>query len=166
MTTNNQMQYPVLEQRQLLPPFTLPGADSMPHSPWDYKQREHLILLFTQSALQTECRGLLREFARAYKELREEQCAILAITADPVITNLQAQEELSLPFPLIADASGRVIQRYTGWNSVQHQLAPALVLADRYGAIYEYWIKEREAQLPPITELLVSLRYLNSICTP
>lgn len=37
---------PLLESGQIIPAFTLPGADGMPHSPWDYKQREHLILLF------------------------------------------------------------------------------------------------------------------------
>ena len=63
MSTNDQKYYPTLERGQIIPPFTLPGTDSMPHSPWDYKQREHLILLFTQSAMKSEGRGLLCEFA-------------------------------------------------------------------------------------------------------
>jgi peroxiredoxin len=166
MSTNDQMHYPTLERGQIIPPFTLPGTDSMPHSPWDYKQREHLILLFTQSAMESEGRGLLREFARTYRDFREEQCAILAITADPVIVNLQAQENLQLPFPLLADAQGNVIQRYTGWDGTQKVLTPALILADRYGELYEFWITKQESELPPITELLATLRYLNSLCTP
>lgn len=165
MTTNNHTSQPTLEQGQILPAFTLPGADGMPHSPWDYKQREHLILLFTQSALLTEGRGLLREFARAYQSFREERCALLAITADTVIENLQAQETLHLPFPLLADAAGNVIQRYTHWDSVQKTLDPAIVLADLYGAVYEYWSAATEAELPPITALQESVRYLNNACT-
>src|SRR5438874_6190635 len=98
MTNSNQ---PLLEVGLIIPAFTLPGSDGMPHSPWDYKQREHLILLFTSSVKTSEGRALLSTFADHYKDFREEACSILAITADPVIVGLQAQDDLSLPFPLL-----------------------------------------------------------------
>ncbi|WP_165423779.1 redoxin domain-containing protein [Ktedonosporobacter rubrisoli] len=161
-----QSAYPRLEKDQTIPAFSLPGADGMPHSPWDYKQREHLVLLFTRSATNSEERGFLRAFAHDFKAFREEECAILAITADPVITNLQAQETLQLPFPLLADPQGEVIARYTYWESETHALAPCIILASRYGALYAQWVAESEAKLPPITELLASLQYLNRLCTP
>ncbi len=97
----------LLEAGQIIPAFTLPGADGMPYSPWDYKQREHLVLLFTRGTAASETRGLLRAFAQAYKTLREEVCAILAITPDTVIVNLHMQESLNLPFPLLARPQGR-----------------------------------------------------------
>jgi hypothetical protein len=37
MTNVNQ---PLKKPGQIIPAFTLPGADGMPHSPWDYKQRQ------------------------------------------------------------------------------------------------------------------------------
>lgn len=157
---------PLLETGQIIPAFTLPGADGMPHSPWDYKQREHLVLLFTRKTEYSETRGLLRAFAQAYRAFREEVCAILAVTSDTVIVNLQAQEELTLPFPLLADPEGVVTSRYTQWNGTTKELAPSIVLADRYNALYEQWIAEQEADLPPIEEILESLRYLNKLCTP
>ena len=160
------MQQPLLEKDQLIPAFSLPGADGMPHSPWDYKQRENLVLLLTQSATTSEGRGLLRAFAQHFQAFREEDCAILAITADTVIVNLEVQETLHLPFPLLADPKGGVISRYTGWDSTQRMLMPCIVLANRYNALYQHWIVEHERDLPPITELLESLRYLNSLCTP
>ncbi len=164
--THSNSSYPLLEVGQIIPAFSLPGADGMPHSPWDYKQREHLTLLFVQSATATEGRGLLRTFASHYTNFREEDCAILAITADPVIVNLRAQEELHLPFPLLSDPQGEVIARYTGWNSATHTLMPGIILADRYGALYQQTIAKNEAELPPITEWLDSLQYLNKLCTP
>src|SRR5438105_11969624 len=103
---------PLLEAGQIIPAFTLPGTDGMPHSPWTYKQREHLLLLFIRSTITSEARGLLRAFAREYKAFREEECALLAISADTVLANLQVQEELHLPFPLLADREGEVISRY------------------------------------------------------
>lgn len=132
----------------------------------DYKQREHLLLLFTQSALTHEGRGLLRTFAEQYQAFREEQCAILAITAAPVIHNLQAQEALHLPFALLADPAGDVVARYTFWEAASHTMQPCVVLADRYGAVYQQWVATHEAELPSVNELLEALSYLNRLCTP
>lgn len=157
---------PQLEKGQIIPVFTLPGVDGMPHSPWDYKQREHLLLLFPSSGTTTEGRGLLRAFAHEYQHFREEQCALLAVTPNPVITNLEAQESLRLPYALLADPTGKVIARYTTWNAAAHTATPSLVLADRYGALYEQWHAEVEANLPSITMLLDILSYLNRLCTP
>ena len=116
-----------LEPGQLIPVFILPGADGMPHSPWDYKQREHLVLLFLCSTTTSETRGLLRTFAQQYTDFREEECAILAITPDTVIVNLQAQEALQLPFALLADPRGDVISHYTLWESSARTLTPSIV---------------------------------------
>jgi peroxiredoxin len=151
---------------EVIPAFSLPGTDGVPHSPWDYKQREHLILLFTSSSTTSEGRGLLRAFAGQYSEFREEICSILAITADTVLVNLQTQEALHLPFPLLADPQGSVVRRYTYWEETTKKLSPSIVLANRYNALYKQWIATSEAELPPITELLESLQYLNLLCTP
>jgi len=160
------MHQSALEKDQLVPAFSLPGADGMLHGPWDYKQRENLLLLFIQSAATGEGRGLLRAFADHFRELREEQCAVLAITAETVVVNLEAQVALHLPFPLLADPKGGVISYYTRWNAVQRTLAPSMLLVNRYNALYEQWITESESDFPALTTVLASLHYLNSICTP
>ncbi len=160
------MEHPLLEHNQVIPAFSLPGADGMPHSPWDYKQRENLVLLFSQSVTTSEGREILHAFAQRLQDFREEGCAILAITADTVLVNLEAQERLHLPFPLLADPKGGVITRYTKWDSTQNKVWPCIVLANRYNALYQQWSAEQESNLPPLEELLDSLRYLNSLCTP
>ncbi|MFL5629061.1 MAG: redoxin domain-containing protein [Ktedonobacteraceae bacterium] len=166
MSDAHQSQQPVLEPGTIIPAFTLPGADGMPHSPWTYKQREHLVLLFTRNPTSSETRGLLKAFAHEYKAFREEMCAILAITPATVLANLRLQDELSLPFPLLADPQGDVIAKYTRWNANNKDLLPAIVLADRYNAVYQQWIAEQEADLPSIEEILEALRYMNKLCTP
>jgi peroxiredoxin len=161
--TNSQLQ-PLLEPGQMLPAFTLPGADGMPHSPWIYKQREHLLLLFTQSIDESETRGVLRAFGKEYRTFREEECALLAITPDTVFANLHAQEALKLPFPLLADPQGEVIAKYTQWDKDKRKAAPSIVLADRYGAVYRQWTTEKEADLVSVEEILEDLRYMNNLC--
>ncbi|HLJ35693.1 MAG TPA: redoxin domain-containing protein [Ktedonobacteraceae bacterium] len=157
---------PKLQRDDIIPSFTLPGADGMPHSPWTYKQREHLVLLFMRSIASNETRGLLRAFAHKYTTFREEYCAILAITPDTVVANLAAQETLNLPYPLLADPKGSVITRYTYRDDAAKTLVPSIVLADRYNALYQQWVAEDEANLPSTEEIVESLQYINKLCTP
>jgi peroxiredoxin len=164
--TNQSSTQPQLEAGQIIPAFELPDADGMPYSPWTYKQRENLLLIFIEKPMTEPARDLLYAFARAYKTFREENCAILAITATNVFTNLLVLETLPLKFPLLADPKGEVIARYTRWDSATKTLAPSIVLADRYNALYLQWVAEREEDLPPIKEILEGLRYLNGLCTP
>jgi len=156
----------LIETGEIIPAFTLPGSDGMPYSPWIYKQKEHLLLLIILTTSSSETRGLLKAFAREYHSFREEECALLAISADTVVDNLQAQEELHLPFPLLADPKGEVIGRYTLWDAGQKVVMPSIVLADRYGALYRQWVEEREEDLVGIEEILEDLGYLNRLCTP
>lgn len=157
---------PFLPTGEVIPAFSLPGADGMPHSPWDYKQREHLVILLLTSFTGNEAHGILRELKRSYRALKEEYCAVLAISADTVVEQTRTQEALQLPFALLADPQGEVIARYTYWKSATRTATPALLLANRYGALYAQWIAENEAELPPIEELLKDLDYLNKLCTP
>lgn len=157
---------PFLPIGEIVPAFSLPGADGMPHGPWDYKQREHLVIVLLRSAGTVEARGVLGELKRQYHALREEECAALVLTADTVIEHLRAQEELQLPFPLLADPQGLVIARYTHWDALKRNVLPSLALANRYGVLYAQWIVEHEAELPQITVLLEDLQYLNKLCTP
>ena len=157
---------PLFEPGQFIPAFTLPGVDGMPHSPLDYIQRHHLILLFTHKISSDETRGLLRAFAKGYPAIRKERCSILAISPDTVLANLNSQAELHLPYPLLADPTGEVFSRYTLWDTSTERLYPCVVLADRYNAIYQHWVAEREVDLPTVEELLDSLNYLNKLSTP
>lgn len=157
---------PFLHTGEVIPAFSLPGADGMPHSPWDYKQREHLVLILLTSATSDKARAILQTFKRRYRELREEECAVLVITTDTVVAHLCTQEELQLPFALLADPQGEVIARYTVWANEAHKALPSIVLANRYGALYAQWIADLEAELPSLDVLLEDLQYMNKLCTP
>ncbi len=155
---------PLLLPGQIIPAFSLPAPDGRAYSPWDYKQREHLLLVFIEDPQRSEARALLWAFASHYQAWREEQCALLTITAMSVLINKEAQDSLQLPFPLLADPAGHVSRRYIPMD--QQQRTPCIILADRYGALYQQWIAHHEQELPDLADLLASLRYLNSLCTP
>nr|BBH95228.1 hypothetical protein KTA_34270 [Thermogemmatispora argillosa] len=155
-----------LEAREMLPAFALPDAYGVLRGPQDYKQRHHLLLLLVRSVELPATRAFLRQFAEAEPALREEQCRLLAISPNQIAQNAEAQVGLRLPFPLLADPEGRVIARLTQWDAAQHTLHPSLLLADRYGELYQQWVGLHEQELPPFSELLACLRYLNCLCCP
>jgi peroxiredoxin len=165
-TFMSEQHQPFLHAGEIVPAFSLPGADGMPHSPWDYKQRENLVIILLTTSTTSEARGLLKEFKRQYPELREEYCAVLVVTANTVIEQLRAQEELQLPFALLADPQGTVLKRYTSWDDGTRMARPSIVLTNRYGALRAQWIAANEAELPPIETVLSDLQYLNTLCTP
>ena len=157
---------PFLRAGEIIPAFSLPGADGMPHSPWDYKQREHLLIVLLSKTNTSEARGILSELKQQNRVLREEECAVLVLTADAVIEQLRVQEDLQLPFPLLADPQGAVIAQYTHWEAQTRLTMPSLVLANRYGALYAQWMAKQEADLPRVATVLEDLQYMNSLCTP
>jgi peroxiredoxin len=157
---------PFLPLREVVPAFVLPGPDGMPHGPWDYKQRENLALLFLSSATTDEARTLLSEWKQQYRTLRVEGCAVLVVTADPVIVHTQVQEELQLPFPLLADPRYSVLERYTRRDEASGVFLPSVALTNRFGVLQAQWIAEYAAMLPGMQVLLEELRYLNNLCNP
>ncbi len=158
-------QYRLL-QGQILPAFSLPGTDELLYSPWKYKQREHLLLLFPLQEKTDERDLLLTTIARAYTDFRAERCTVLAVTPEDVSVNVELQRRLGLPFPLLSDLTGSAISHYTKWDTQSKEGKPCIVLADRYGAVYNQWVVENEEVLPPPAELLATLSYLNRLCTP
>ncbi len=150
----------------MLPAFALPDPHGVLRGPHNYKQRNHLLLLIVRSVELPATRAFLRQFAEVEPTLREEQCSLLAISPNQMAQNAEAQASLGLPFPLLADPEGRVIARLTQWDAGPRVLHPSLLLADRYGELYQQWVGTYEQELPPFSELLACLRYLNRLCCP
>ncbi|WP_069803647.1 peroxiredoxin family protein [Thermogemmatispora onikobensis] len=155
-----------LGAREMLPSFALPDPAGVLRGPHDYKQRDHLLLLIVRSVELPGTRAFLKQFTEAEPALREEQCSLLAISPDHRARNAEVQASLRLPFPLLADPEGHVIARLTQWEAPRRALNPSLLLADRYGELYQQWVSADEHALPPLSELLSCLRYLNRLCCP
>ncbi len=53
--------------------------------------------------------------------------------------NAAMVEKLRLPFPLLSDPNGALIQRFGLWNAEEHIAVPAIVVVDQTGTIaYRY----------------------------
>ena len=126
----------MLRTGQLLPNFRLPAANRDGQvGPWDYKQHRNLVIIFFRSAECQECKQLLREFAEHYGDYEQKEAEVLAISTDELHRLRQLAQDLALPFPVLSDGDGRVLDLYL---SHPQQIADktfdvAIFIADRWG---------------------------------
>lgn len=66
-------------------------------------------------------------------------------------------EKLRLPFPLLSDARGEVIQRYGLWNADEHIAFPAILVIDSSSTIRYRYVGNDFADRPPDTEIFETL---------
>lgn len=145
------------EVGELLPPFRLSSTDGRSVSPWDYKERQSLLLFFFDPRESADLEALA-ELRRRYPEITDANAEVLAIgthsmadikecavkrhypaTEDlarratgsdaPVTDDLQTcAAALDMPFPILADDTGEVARDYCVTEA-------AMYVADQYGEL-------------------------------
>lgn len=60
---------------------------------------------------------------------------IAGISVDPIADNAAMVQKLVLPFPLLSDPEGTLLQRFGLWDADEHIAKPAIALVDGSGSI-------------------------------
>ena len=155
---------PRLEISQLVPSFTLPSSQGGEVELWDYKMRKNLLILFYHGADCFLCIEELRILAENYEELIKLEAEVLAISSEGLERSREVSAELGLPYPLLSDPEGRVIERYTYWQGEKEAASPSVFITDRYGALYYQFISGEISGLPDLSEILSWLHFIQSQC--
>lgn len=116
-----------LELRRLIPPFSLESAMGQMVSPWDYKEKKPLLILFfdpTDSAHLAALAGI----SKRYHELADADAEVLAIASGPIGLMQACVEGFRPPFPILADVEDKVRQDY-GASGL------AMFVTDRFGEL-------------------------------
>ena len=154
----------MIDAGEMLPQFRLPAAGGRVVQLWDYKQHKQLILLALHAPECPDCRQLLKTFAAYYPAFREEETEILALFPAPLAAVEQAQQELHLPFPLLANEQGEVLRRFASWDEAGGPPQPTLLVADRFGALYARYTARTADKLPSPDLALRDLEYIAIQC--
>ncbi|HEX5081533.1 MAG TPA: redoxin domain-containing protein [Blastocatellia bacterium] len=151
-----------LKPGQIIPAFSLAAANRPERiGPWNYKQRRNLVIFFLHSAECQKCGGLLQEMAANYGEYQRLETEALAIAPDEIDRLSRLARELDLPFPVLVDDEGKVRDRYL--KSAGRSEA-AVVVADRWGAIFECQVSGREHDLPAEAGIREWLEFIEFQC--
>ncbi len=154
----------IIDAGEMLPQFRLPAAGGGVVQLWDYKQRKRLILLALHAPECPDCRQLLKAFAANYAAFREEEAEVLALFPASLEAVEQLQQELHLPFPLLADEQGEVQRRLASWDEGGGPPLPTLIVADRFGALYARYTARTADKLPSPDLALRDLEYIAIQC--
>lgn len=131
---------------------------------WDYKMRKNLVILFYHGDACSRCKEKLKMFAENYEELVKLEAEILAISADGLGGTRALSAELRLPYPLLSDPEGRVIEKYTYRRKAHEAALPSVFVTDRYGTLYHQFIANEITELPDLEEILSWLDFIQSQC--
>jgi peroxiredoxin len=143
---------------RMLGPFALPDTDGQQIRFRDYRQRRNLVVFFHHGVTCAACRHIVQALARHVAAFREQQAAVLAIGPDSGDRVQGLFTELGHAFPLLSDPEGHATKR-AGF------LAPALVVADRWGEIWAAWEGGADHALPRVDELEEWLTIIQCDCT-
>jgi peroxiredoxin len=130
-------------------------------APWNYKQRRNLAIFFLHSAERQKCGELLREMAANYGEYQRLETEALAIAPDEIDRLRRLARELDLPFPVLADDAGKVRDRYL---KLAGQSGAAVVVVDRWGAIFACQVSGPEHDLPAEAGIREWLEFIELQC--
>ncbi len=75
------------------------------------------------------------QYAREYSEFGRRDAQVVGISVDSMERNAAMVEKLLLPFPLLSDPDGAIMQRYDVWDAEAKIAIPAIVVLDRTSTI-------------------------------
>ena len=93
------------------PDFTLPDQEDQPHALTDYRGR-WVVLYFYPKDDTPGCTTEACSFRDNINRLIAQDAAVLGVSMDDVASHADFAAEHELPFPLLADPEGEVVDRY------------------------------------------------------
>jgi peroxiredoxin Q/BCP len=105
----------MLKIGQKAPEFTLSDQDGKMHSLADYKGKKVLLYFYPKDDT-PGCTTEACNFRDGYKEFAKMGLVILGVSKDSVKSHKKFAEKFSLPFPLLSDETGDVVEKYESWG--------------------------------------------------
>jgi peroxiredoxin len=147
---------PKLRAGKMVPLFVLPSTGGGSTGPGAYRSKYNLVLAFAGNDKGTE--SYLQELSGLNTEIQAEHARVLVVVNMPLLGAEQLHSDLKLPFPLLADEDGQVTTRMLGGPLC------GLCVADRYGEVISLDVAPLTEQLPPLSNALDWLLFIQAQC--
>ncbi len=96
-------------------------------------------------------------FARKYHEFERRGVQIVGISVDTIADNAAMVQKLVLPFPLLSDPEGTLIQYFELWDSDERIAKPAIAVVDQAGSIVYLYSGQDFADRPGDTAIFETI---------
>jgi len=148
---------------ELVPDSTLPSSEGCRTRISDYRGRTNLVIILAGEVCGLDAKRYLGEVARRYADFADEDAEILVFTVGTAQDASKVKRELHLPLHVFADEQRRV-HHALGAHDETGIAVPAVVVADRYGEVFNVWRTAEGGTLPTVDEILDWLRFINLDC--
>ena len=146
---------------KLLCAFELPSSEGTVTGPAAFRLRKHLVLLFLHDVTCGTCQRVLQAMARSYAEVQKDNAEVLAIIGGDVLAATAFHHTQQIPFRFLFDADDHAASLCLADIGV---FRPAILLVDRYGAIWKELVpKEKDGDIE-VQETLEWLAFMDVQC--
>ncbi len=97
------------------PTFSLPDQEGKMHSLEDYLGKKVLLYFYPKDDT-PGCTTEACNFRDGYKEFEKMGLVIVGVSKDSVTSHKKFAEKFDLPFPLLSDEIGEVVEKYDSWG--------------------------------------------------
>ncbi|MCY4381144.1 MAG: peroxiredoxin [Proteobacteria bacterium] len=112
-------------------------------------QNHHVIIYFYPKDFTPGCTQEAQDFASAFNEITKLSAKVVGVSKDSATSHNKFRQKLDLPFPLLADESGEICQKFGVWqkkkmfSKVYMGIVRYTFLIARGGTIKKVWAKVR-----------------------
>lgn len=130
---------------QKAPDFTLPESEGKKLSLSDFKGKRNLVLYFYPKDDTPGCTREACDFRDNAGRLQSADTVVIGISKDSTRSHTKFKEKYELPFTLLADTDGKVIEAYGCWVEKSMfakkymGIQRTTFLIDKEGIIREVW---------------------------
>ena len=155
---------PKLQRDEVIPSFQLPSTRGVSIGPRSYyRRRRNLVIFFFHDGQCQVCKGILDNLARHYSEFKENNAEVLGVSSVRQDEAMALTQTLKLPFPLLFDSTGEVVDRFTHREPRTGRPVPTIIITDRFGAVYTT-IQVEESNPPRMEEILDWVKFIELQC--
>ncbi len=143
-----------LEQGEKAPAFELKDQEGKTHRLSDYRGKRLVIYFYPKD----DTPGCTKEacgFRDLHRDLEDRGVAVLGISKDNQASHKAFAEKYELPFPLLSDEDGSVLQAYGAWGEKSRYghtsmgIIRSTVLVGTDGNILRHWPTVLKAEQHP-----------------
>jgi len=136
------------------PLFELPSAMDMTWKLSDKIGKQNIVVLFFPLAYSPVCHKEMCSFRDGFREFKNINAAVVAISVDSPFVLNKWKEELQLPFPLLSDFNKAVAPVYGAFHEKLGPLSGvakrAAFVIDKKGIIRYAWVSDDPGNLPDV----------------
>lgn len=144
----------MIEEGKKAPSFSLEGSDGLKHKRDDFAGKV-LVVYFYPKDDTPGCTKESVQFAKLYPDFRAKSVEIVGVSKDSIESHQQFIEKYALPFLLLSDPSGKMMERYAAWGEknmygkVTVGVIRSTVVLDKQGKVARHWKKVPKAEAHP-----------------